>query len=328
MRYHFILICMVCCLLFPKTAQAQDPSFTQFFANPLYVNPAMAGTASIDDGPAGRATLNYRNQWPGLAGSYRTITGSWDQGFDAVHGGFGAQFVHNSYASGLFTTSELRAMYSLRSKLDEEGDNLLYSGIQLSSASRSIDYSRLKFGDQMVALMSMDTGFQNPPSASSISYINPAIGFLFSNPNYYVGLAVHNLLEPNVSFFNNPDVVLHRRYTVHAGYSFAFNDGDLLVQPQMLFTRQKNLSQMIAAAQLQFNGVEGGLGVRRNMGPGYNSTSIIANIGFRVSNLRMFYGFDVMAAGGRSAVPTSHEISMCLRWETQQENASKSAIIY
>ena len=43
-------------------AQAQDPQFTQFYANPLYLNPAFAGTARCP-----RLVMAYRNQWPSLS---------------------------------------------------------------------------------------------------------------------------------------------------------------------------------------------------------------------------------------------------------------------
>ncbi len=46
---------------------AQDPEFTQFYANPLYLNPAFAGTARCP-----RICLNYRNQWPGITGTFVT----------------------------------------------------------------------------------------------------------------------------------------------------------------------------------------------------------------------------------------------------------------
>ncbi len=36
----------------------QDPGFSQFYANKLYLNPAFAG-----DNKCPRIDLNYRNQW-------------------------------------------------------------------------------------------------------------------------------------------------------------------------------------------------------------------------------------------------------------------------
>ena len=63
---------------------AQDPEFTQFYANPLYLNPAFAGTAHCP-----RLSLNYRNQWPGISGSFITTSASYDQHVDALSGGVG-----------------------------------------------------------------------------------------------------------------------------------------------------------------------------------------------------------------------------------------------
>ncbi len=61
-RRLIILLTAIITVLFTQTGQAQDPEFSQFYANPLYLNPALAG-ANI----CPRAILNYRNQWPGLA---------------------------------------------------------------------------------------------------------------------------------------------------------------------------------------------------------------------------------------------------------------------
>ena len=53
---------------------SQDAEFTQFYANPLHLNPAFAGTHM-----APRSTLNYRNQWPGIPGTFVTSSFSYDQ---------------------------------------------------------------------------------------------------------------------------------------------------------------------------------------------------------------------------------------------------------
>lgn len=41
--------------------KAQDIQFSQFYAAPLYLNPAMTGASEMT-----RIGVNYRNQWPGL----------------------------------------------------------------------------------------------------------------------------------------------------------------------------------------------------------------------------------------------------------------------
>ena len=38
---------LVLCVSGPLSAWGQDPQFTQFYANPLYLNPAFAGTPHL-----------------------------------------------------------------------------------------------------------------------------------------------------------------------------------------------------------------------------------------------------------------------------------------
>src|SRR4026209_744947 len=53
---------------------AQDPNFSQFFASPLTLNPALTGKF---DGLF-RVAGNYRNQWPEINNAYITKTVSAD----------------------------------------------------------------------------------------------------------------------------------------------------------------------------------------------------------------------------------------------------------
>ena len=80
----FIIIAMFLCI--SNNVKAQDPAFSQFYANPLYLNPAFAGAS---EGGCPRATLNYRDQWPGISRAYVTTSASWDQhvkaGFEASY---------------------------------------------------------------------------------------------------------------------------------------------------------------------------------------------------------------------------------------------------
>ncbi|MEY4602756.1 MAG: hypothetical protein RIT43_48, partial [Bacteroidota bacterium] len=52
---------LILCISFSWNVSAQDPTFTQFYANPLYLNPAFAGSHGCP-----RFALNYRNEWPQL----------------------------------------------------------------------------------------------------------------------------------------------------------------------------------------------------------------------------------------------------------------------
>src|SRR5947209_19793357 len=57
-------------------SHAQDPNFSQFFAAPLTLNPALTGKF---DGTL-RVAGNYRNQWPTINNAFTTYTASVDAG--------------------------------------------------------------------------------------------------------------------------------------------------------------------------------------------------------------------------------------------------------
>ncbi|MDZ7648916.1 MAG: type IX secretion system membrane protein PorP/SprF [Cytophagales bacterium] len=59
MRKHTLLLLF---LGMGMAAHAQDPQFSQYYAAPLYLNPAFTGTTQDH-----RFITNYRNQWPNAA---------------------------------------------------------------------------------------------------------------------------------------------------------------------------------------------------------------------------------------------------------------------
>ena len=113
--------------------QAQDPHFSQFYANPLYTNPALAGTAVCP-----RFSLSYRNQWPGLD-AFKTFTASYDQYFDAISGGVGAMIMSDAQ-SDFYRTNTAALIYSLRLKVAR--DVYVNVAAQASLTNRSLDWDK------------------------------------------------------------------------------------------------------------------------------------------------------------------------------------------
>ena len=89
LTYGFILSALL--------AKAQDPQFTQFYANPLYLNPAFAGTTVQS-----RAVMASRVQWPSIPGAFQTYSVSYDQFFPMIKSGFGlAVYYDRAGSAGL-----------------------------------------------------------------------------------------------------------------------------------------------------------------------------------------------------------------------------------
>src|SRR6478736_4840674 len=67
--YKLVLALVVLMLLAEGTVTAQDPQFSQFYAAPLYLNPALTGSTG-----QARAGLNYRNQWPAIDANFTSMS--------------------------------------------------------------------------------------------------------------------------------------------------------------------------------------------------------------------------------------------------------------
>ena len=101
------LFCLFAAITVSAQVLAQDPEFTQFYSNPLYLNPAFAGTARCP-----RMVMNYRNQWPSLSGSFVTTSASYDQHVETIQGGLGLIVVNDRAAQSTLNTTTFSGIYS------------------------------------------------------------------------------------------------------------------------------------------------------------------------------------------------------------------------
>jgi type IX secretion system PorP/SprF family membrane protein len=109
------LILGVILIISSGITRAQDPEFTQFYANPLYLNPAFAGSNNCP-----RVALNYRNQWPALSGTFVTTSVSYDQHVDGLYGGLGLMVVSDQAGKGTLNTNRISGIYSYQLKVNRE----------------------------------------------------------------------------------------------------------------------------------------------------------------------------------------------------------------
>lgn len=305
-------------LLTIATVYGQDPNFIQFYANPLYTNPALAGNAFRDETPAGRITTNYRNQWPGLPGNYKTFCLGWDQPFDVIHGALGVQYFTEVMGSGLITINEVSAQYAYARENKKQTFQYRLGG-RFSYVSAVLDRTKLLYGDQLDSFHGTFPPDPNhiPPSFLSVQYPKFGIGIMLEGKKWSAGVQIANANQPNISFYQNPDNILPRRIAIHGGYSFTISDKFRLV-PQTQFMKQKNFTELLLGLNANQNNLTYGLWYRQLYGPYNNRNAIAASIGYEWKGLRIIYSYDIVVSNVGSAIPSSHEISLRYCWKTKQ----------
>ncbi|MFN8265625.1 MAG: PorP/SprF family type IX secretion system membrane protein [Chitinophagaceae bacterium] len=256
MRKFFLFVGLV---MASVSAQAQDPHFSQFFASPLTLNPALTGKF---DGIL-RVAGNYRNQWPTINTAFRTGTASADFGIlrnkipEYDQFGFGVMGMYDMNASGIMKNNYISASLAYHKALDPDGFHTLGAGFSGTYAQRKLDISKLDFEDELTSLgftgvtseFAANTGFLN------INYFDVNAGFIYNGSsteynNFYIGGSIYHINRPKVSF-RGADFVLNPRYTIHGGGYFPVADATTLFV-SAIHQRQAGASETVLGAALGF----------------------------------------------------------------------------
>jgi len=299
--------------------QAQDPEFTQFYAAPIYTNPALAGTGSCDGG--GRVVLNYRNQWPSLPGTFVTTAASYDQHFDKIGGGIGILVMDDRAGEGLLRSQTVSGIYSFQLRVNRKFT--MRFGLEGQYGQRSIDWQRLRFEDQIDPTVGFTKKTAENFSNTPVSYANFAAGVVGYTERFYGGVAVHNLIEPNQSFFGSKEAIVPMRFTGHGGVVIPL-DGrkvpESTISPNVLFMMQNKFTQMNIGFYYNKGPLVTGLWFRQTFGEFGNSDALMALVGFRKDRFKFGYSYDLTVSDARAAAPGSHEISAGIEWCARTPN--------
>ena len=133
---------MVFLMFMALSAVGQDPEFTQFYANPLYLNPAFAGSSRCP-----RVNINYRNQWPALTGTFVTYSASYDQHFEGLGGGLGLLVLNDKAGEGTLSTTNMSLIYSYQLNVTREFS--IRTGMQGTFVQKKLDWDKLTFPDMI-----------------------------------------------------------------------------------------------------------------------------------------------------------------------------------
>jgi type IX secretion system PorP/SprF family membrane protein len=217
--------------------KGQDASFSQYYANKLYFNPAFAGTSRCP-----RFIMQYRNQWPMIPGAYVTYSSSFDAHVPAIHGGVGILITNDRSGKGLLSTTNICGMYSYEATVSRE--LTLKFAVQATYIQKTIDWSQVIFGDMIDSQYGYVYTTKEKEPIPTRGYADFSAGILGYGTNYYFGAAVHHLTEPDEGFLKDSESPLPRKYTLHGGVVIRIDQaGHNVVYPSILFQHQARISQ-------------------------------------------------------------------------------------
>ncbi len=310
-------ILLILCLI--SKLNAQDPEFTQFYANPIYLNPAFAGTAN---GP--RFVLNYRNQWPSISGNFVSYSASFDQHFDGIAGGLGFQVLYDKAGDGDLTTTSASGMYSYH--LNVSPRFTIKAALQASIQQRTIDFSKLLFGDMIDPSKGFIYKTKESIPGSGNGEIKPFLdfsaGIMGFTKKFYAGAAVHHINEPNMSFFADDKSILPRKITAHVGMLMPLDNSrhpKNFFSPNILFQKQGNFMQFNIGGYYIKEYFLAGLWLRQTS---VNTDAFMILLGIKKDPVKFGYSYDITFSDARIGAKGSHEISFIIELKASKRPPS------
>ncbi|WP_316929195.1 PorP/SprF family type IX secretion system membrane protein [Nitritalea halalkaliphila] len=112
--YYPFFFFLMCCAFGVRQTYAQDPQYSQYYAAPLFLNPAFTGAEQVT-----RIGFNYRNQWPGLDASFTTFSAYIDGYLDDYNSGIGLMFMQDTEGFVNLRSTSVGAFYAYELRLGE-----------------------------------------------------------------------------------------------------------------------------------------------------------------------------------------------------------------
>lgn len=311
MRKLIVIILMGCIFSAGRLAAQVDPHFTQYYAYPVWLNPAFTG---LIDGNY-RVTANYRQQLPSL---YAPMNNQAISADFALPKNFGLGITVLKQSSTDAGYQLLNSYFSLSYQAHLGKYQILSSGFQLGILNRKVDPGKLQFGNQFNPAIGYDPSI---PSSEIFAYqsatsVDGSFGLLYfdGDPNKkinpYIGVSLYHPTQPNSRFLSaGDDNRIDLRYSFHAGVRLQMGSRASLI-PHILYQQQGDATEMAGGLVCNLKIEEGKDFI---LGGTYRKDDAIApNIGLHINGLTIGFSYDVAISKLKTAASSNggYELSI------------------
>ena len=284
----------------------QDPTFSQFYANALYLSPSFAGATSEY-----RFALNYRNQWPAVPGVFHTYSISFDKALTNFNSGIGVLATYDVAGSGNLSTTNIGLIYSYDFNVNKEWH--IRPGINFKFYYLGLDINKLIFNSQITG--SGTSPSVTPPPFDNVADVDFATSALVYNERTWAGFTLDHLLKPKTSFYGNDATV---------PVKFNFYGGAQILKKTRLRQKMQEVLSVALNFQKQGKFYQSDLGLYYYKDPlifgiwyrgipfatSQVGDAIIGLIGIKTSQLHIGYSYDFTISSLIGSTGGAHEISL------------------
>jgi type IX secretion system PorP/SprF family membrane protein len=300
----------------------QDPTFSQFYANALYLSPSFAGATAEY-----RFGLNYRNQWPAVPGVFHTYCISFDKAMPNFNSGIGVLATYDVAGSGDLSTTNIGLLYSYDFNINKQWH--IRPGVNFKFYYLGLDIAKLIFNSQLTG--SGVSPSITPPPFDNVADVDFATSALVYNERIWGGFTLDHLLSPKTSFYGDNSTV-PIKFNLYGGVQVLKKTrlrqkNQEILSVAMNFQRQGKYNQTDLGLYYYAEPLIFGLWYR---GIPFITTqagdAIIGLIGIKTKQLHIGYSYDFTISNLISSTGGAHEISLIYEFNNLSLGQQKKRI--
>lgn len=280
---------------------SQDPTFTQFYSNPIYLNPAFTGSNGCP-----RFVSNFRSQWNGLTGNYQTTSFAYDQYVKSISGGVGIIGLYDSQGQNTIQTSMIGLTYSYHLKVNRKFSIMF--GARAAYFQKFLDWNKLTFGDMIDPRRGFIYQTNETPRGGSRGFFDVSSGVIGFSKNYFFGIAMHHMNRPDESLILGKSN-LPIRYTAHFGSNIRIDRNgrygvSTFLMPNVIYQYQNGFQEFNLGTYVKFGNLTAGVWYR-------TTDAFILSFGYQANKYKVGYSYDLTVSKlGNMISQGSHEVSL------------------
>lgn len=318
-----------------KTSFSQDYSFSQFWENKSYYNPAFVG---LKEGEL-NGLLTYRKLWPKFPGNFSTIHFAADLKTYNNYG-FGLYAISSDEGGGFIKSNTVGLSYSWRGYINKEKNIYFQLGIKGSYNDERLNFNKYIYSGNLHEI------YGNILSLPSLEIINEKQHYWDFNAGVMVYLPwerhyrefMHNFIGFSVSHFTRPKdyfieensripikLSLQWQSFIRTGIYSLDKKSSLYICPGLLFENQgekimssSSSNNFIIGTDLTTDPIFGGIWYSSQLlnSSDQNYKAIIFKLGLKINSTnkrleyRLTYSYDMSLGNLVKSTEGSHEISI------------------
>jgi type IX secretion system PorP/SprF family membrane protein len=310
---------------------SQDPQFSQYYAAPLYLNPAFTGTSEDH-----RFIANYRNQWPNAARGFVTYAFSYDVNLNHYNSGVGFLATVDQAGTAGMRSSQLNFLYSYKWNVSNKW--VVSAGLNFGYAFRSIDLNRLIFGDQLQFESdgTVPTDDQALFNLGNTQYFDFNSGVLAYNKNFWFGFSASHLNTPNRSLINQ-EAEVPLKTSFHGGVRIPLYGGPFkkehisVLAPSFVYKKQGRFDQLDVGVHFLYDPIMmgvwyRGIPLKQNVRDNISQDAMVVILGFQFEKIELGYSYDFTVSelgpisGGAHEIAIKYKLEMAAQIKTKRKD--------